>query len=360
MSTLNPTSTNHSVFLASYRTQFWDGDVQSYLVDINTGVVDTTTAIWSASAKLDTMTSKYCDNRNIYLIRTDGSKPANNLANFTLGTSTCDSLGNPATALPDDLTSSEQTNFGSLNISLLSQYPSMTDGTLGTYNQRAEAPGANLVNFIRGQHGHEFFQSGADELLYRTRANVLGDIVGGQPIYVQAPFGMYNDTGYAAFKTANAARTPMIYVAGNDGMLHAFHAATLPTDTDYALGGTEAWAIIPSAMLPGLYQLADNNYGNVHRFYVDAAPVISDVKIGSTWTTLLVGGFNAGGKGFYALDVTNPATPKALWEFKPSAAACPVGPGEPDGRCRCDRRLQPRLLVRPAGDHQAGQRYLGS
>ena len=328
VSTLNLTRTDHSVFLGSYRTQYWDGDVQAYFADAGTGVVDTTTALWSVSAKLDTMTSQLCDNRNIYLIRTDGTKP-NNLTNFTLGTSTCDTSGAPAAALPDGLSTAEQANFGALNISLLSQYPSMTDGTLGTANQRGEAPGANLVNFIRGQHGHEAFQANVDQKLYRTRVNVLGDVVGGQPVYVKAPFAAYNDTGYVAFQTANASRTPMIYVAANDGMLHAFYAATATGEPGYALAGSEAWAIIPSAVLPGLYQLADNNYGNVHRFYVDAAPVISDVQIGSTWTTLLVGGFNAGGKGFYALDVTNPATPKALWEFKPSAAACPVGLASP-------------------------------
>ena len=317
-STLNPVPGNNSVYLASYRTQFWDGDVQAYSINVATGDIDTSTAIWSAGVKLDALTSQLCDNRHIYLIRTNGTKP-NNLANFTLGTSSCDSTGAPAAALPDDLNTAELANFDSLNVSLLSQYPSMTDGTFGTVDQRSEAVGSNLVNFLRGQHGREGFQPNTDEKLYRTRANVLGDIVGGEPVYVQAPFAAYNDVGYQSFKTANSARTAMLYVAGNDGMLHAFYANTDLTDPN---AGKEAWAVIPSAMLPSLYQLADNNYGNVHRFYVDAAPVISDVQISSTWTTLLVGGFNAGGKGFYALDVTNPTAPKALWEFKPKASAC--------------------------------------
>ena len=37
------------------------------------------------------------------------------------------------------------------------------------------------------------------------------------------------------------------------------------------------------------------------------------------WRTILVGGFNSGGRGFYALDITDPATPKALWEFTPAS-----------------------------------------
>jgi Tfp pilus tip-associated adhesin PilY1 len=33
------------------------------------------------------------------------------------------------------------------------------------------------------------------------------------------------------------------------------------------------------------------------------------------WKTILVGGLNHGGRGYYALDITTPASPKALWEF---------------------------------------------
>ena len=35
----------------------------------------------------------------------------------------------------------------------------------------------------------------------------------------------------------------------------------------------------------------------------------------SDWRTILVAGLNSGGRGYYALDVTNPLAPKALWEF---------------------------------------------
>jgi type IV pilus assembly protein PilY1 len=34
------------------------------------------------------------------------------------------------------------------------------------------------------------------------------------------------------------------------------------------------------------------------------------------WKTILVAGLNKGGKAYYALDVTDPDNPKALWEFK--------------------------------------------
>ena len=44
---------------------------------------------------------------------------------------------------------------------------------------------------------------------------------------------------------------------------------------------------------------------------------VSDSSHGSgTWKTILVGGLNNGGKGYYALDVTDPLAPKGMWEFK--------------------------------------------
>jgi type IV pilus assembly protein PilY1 len=71
-------------------------------------------------------------------------------------------------------------------------------------------------------------------------------------------------------------------------------------------------------VMTNLYNLADKAYGNSHRYYVDGNPVVADVYDGSAWRTILVGGLNAGGRGYYALDVTDPANPKGLWEFSDS------------------------------------------
>ena len=63
-------------------------------------------------------------------------------------------------------------------------------------------------------------------------------------------------------------------------------------------------------------KLADANYGYAHEYFVDGTPVVGDVydSVTSTWKTILVGGLNAGGRGYYALDVTVPTAPKVLWE----------------------------------------------
>jgi type IV pilus assembly protein PilY1 len=60
---------------------------------------------------------------------------------------------------------------------------------------------------------------------------------------------------------------------------------------------------------------------------VDASPTVGDIydPVAAKWKTILVGGLGAGGRGYYALDVTDPATPIGLWEFNVRAtASCPM------------------------------------
>ena len=201
-----------------------------------------------------------------------------------------------------------------------------------TATQKAAATSSALVNYLRGQRGDEMVAASATKL-FRARTGVLGDIVDSQPVYVQKPFANYLDAGLRrASRPRWTNRAPMVYVGGNDGMLHAFNAVVnppLPAPPIDTQAGMEKWAVIPSTVLPNMYQLADSAYvapAN-HRFFVDGTPVAADIDIDGTgnWRTILVGGLNAGGKGYYAIDVTDPSVlpPKALWEFKQDTAQCP-------------------------------------
>ena len=322
-SNLEPVAGDNFAYTASYKTLEWIGDLEAKEIDLVTGVVSTT-PVWSARAKLDAKTNAACDNRSIKLFR---SGATNNLTNFTWSTQACDTGGLPTGAASTGLNASEQAFFGSTQVAALSQYADMTDGVTpaGSVNQRSLAAGANMVNFLRGQRGREGFDANT-QLFYRTRTGVLGDIVNAQPVFVKAPFAEYQDTDYLTFKANNAGRTPMVYVAANDGMLHAFYAGTTNIDP---IGGEERWAFIPTMVLPNLHKLADNNYANLHQYFVDGTPGVGDVydSVAATWKTILVGGLNAGGKGYYALDITDPANPKGLWEFKHTGtcAGTPVG-----------------------------------
>jgi type IV pilus assembly protein PilY1 len=166
--------------------------------------------------------------------------------------------------------------------------------------------GQKMTNFIRGQQEMEVAG------IYRNREHVLGDIASAKPAYVRNPRRNYGDSGYGAYKLAQATRQAMVYVGANDGMLHALNATT----------GQESWAYVPRMVLPNLYKLASENYGSAHQFYVDGSPESGDVYIGGSWRTILVGGLNNGGRGYYALDITNPTAPTALWEFCSDSSLC--------------------------------------
>lgn len=168
------------------------------------------------------------------------------------------------------------------------------------------AAGEALVNFLRGERSNE-------TTFYRKRSHVLGDIVSSEGRYVKVPIFNYTDAHYDEFKTAKASRAGKVYVSANDGMMHAFDAES----------GQESWAYIPSFVLPNLYKLADFNYSTHHQYSVDSSPETGDICpnapastcSASQWKTILVGGLNRGGKGYFALDITDPENPSLLWEF---------------------------------------------
>ena len=276
---------NNQVFKASYTTKTWAGDLQAYTLNGDTAAIGTT-PVWSAQAKL---TNTAASSRKIYYRQPTATTT---LRAFNWTNLNADGYGS---------------YFSNLCLQSLvaSQCSSLTTAEWTLANS-----GANLVDFLRGARTFETASAtnGTTRALYRARVGPLGDIINGAPVYVSKPPFSYTDTGYVDFVTAKKNRKPVVYVAANDGMLHAFSAAA-------ADGGTELWAYVPTEVMPNMYRLADASYESRHRYFVDGAPVIGDIKVGSTWKTILVGGLNKGGRSYYALDITDPEDPKALWEF---------------------------------------------
>lgn len=168
---------------------------------------------------------------------------------------------------------------------------------------------SDQVDFVRGVRSQE----GG---LFRRRASLLGDIVNSAPVVVSGPSyiasaadslnGVSGD--YAKFQATANARRSQVYVGANDGMLHAFDAAT----------GEEKFAFIPSDVISRLSTLSASKYNtdsSLHRFFVDGTPVVSDAYFGGAWHTVLVGTLGAGGREIFALDITNPDKITLLWEF---------------------------------------------
>lgn len=166
--------------------------------------------------------------------------------------------------------------------------------------------------YLRGDQSQE---GGSLESL-RPRTVLLGDFLSSLPVSVTGAryvpsFAnrLEGNTAYTNFAQSVKARTPMLYIGGNDGMLHAFASAT----------GEEKFAFIPTAVFPQLHKLTAKNYS--HQYYVDGTPVVADIYDGANWRTILVGTLRAGGKGIFALDITDPNQIKLLWELDENSPA---------------------------------------
>lgn len=163
----------------------------------------------------------------------------------------------------------------------------------------------SMIGYVRGD---------AEPAGYRHRASKLGDMVQSAPVILGPPDGYYSDNNYATFKRNNATRQSLILAGANDGMLHAFNADT----------GAEEWAFIPNILLPKLKLLRATPY--THTNYVNGAITVGDAFItakgldgksetSSSWRTIAVCGLREGGKGYFALDVTDATNPIPLWEI---------------------------------------------
>ena len=202
---------------------------------------------------------------------------------------------------------------------------------------------------------------------YRTRSSLLGAVISSQALYISVPSSGYRNTwpagspeavamlgdsstcasttpttchSYESFQSDNLDRLPVVYVGANDGMLHAFNAKMVldtsvpPLAVPDADAGKEVFAYVPRTVFANLGNLT-NKSDFKFAPTVDATPVSRDVFYGGAWHTLLVGGLRGGGRGVYALDVTDPtqvteatAGSKVLWEFNSDSPSV-SGVGDP-------------------------------
>ena len=292
-STPNISQQDNDIFSSTFTTVRWYGELSDRKIDPTTGAVSAN-ATWVSSDTVGTLVDSASDSRTIWMLDTANTA----LKSFTYAS----------------MTATEKAWFDN-KCAALAQCSSLSSGDRATVNA-----GATIVNWLRGQ------QQYADGTILRAYATtdhvpsgqqnpipiVLGDIASSKPAYLRDPRKGYSLPGYATFKSDNTARSATVFVAANDGMLHAFKAAD----------GTELWAYAPRITMKKLHLQASTTYGTNHQFTADGGPEIADVKIGNNWKSVLVAGLNAGGRGYYALDVTDPAHPHALWELCADPAVC--------------------------------------
>jgi type IV pilus assembly protein PilY1 len=364
-STLNPVAGNNQAFVASYTTLSWEGNLEARGINTETGVVNEN-ANWCvenvqaascqspgtvvADSSGDT-TAYFCVTANSVvcpggeLVGTDCRVPVATACTGTMNskvdlasdtrtiytanknTAGASPPANGTVLVPFD-TAYRAANPGYFDATLLaglSQWPPLSDTSANADAFRANAPDDNLLSYLRGQHGHEYDRSSVTVInqFYRNRESVMGDALESQPAFMGAPIFSYPYPGYAEFLTAQASRAGTVYMGTNDGMMHAFNADT----------GVERWAYIPSMVVGNMWKLADKQYRDKHTNYVNGSPVTTDVctarcdqaytagspSTSPVWKTILVAGLNGGGRGYFALDITDPANPALMWEFTTSS-----------------------------------------
>lgn len=304
-------------YQANYFTSKWKGDLKAFAVDPNTGAIATTTT-WTAVTALPAAAS-----RNIWSYNPLGKNATQQFVAFQNSTSVSGS--------PPALSSAELSALGG---SAIEQ--------------------EHIVNYLRGDSSLEQKNIGG---IYRNRDTPFGDVVDSQPIFVGAPdpneFSNETFTGasdFLAYASNTAARAPLIFVAANDGMLHALDAGT----------GTETFAYIPAAVIcstpstpslcvsSGLKQLSDPNYGSTvpHQYFNDGELTVAEAYFGSpgAWHTVAVGTTGRGtAEAVYAFDITDPTNIKFLWERS-------AGDGNSDGNSKYIGQMTGKPIISQTAD----------
>jgi hypothetical protein len=122
-------------------------------------------------------------------------------------------------------------------------------------------------------------------------------------------------------KTTN--RPTMAYFTSHEGFVHAIHlsrpVSSSPSGTTWL---KELWAIAPQNALTRFQRLASKT-----EFLIDGPAVLKDIRLlknsaaltlsqeTALWRSVLVVPFRQGGRGMFAIDVTDPFNPFVRWEI---------------------------------------------
>ncbi|MDB5798122.1 MAG: pilY2 [Paucimonas sp.] len=151
---------------------------------------------------------------------------------------------------------------------------------------RPDGLGANRLTWLRAARLPEEGNGG----LLRRRLQALGGFVQGGLV------------GHIA-----ADGTGHLFAGANDGLLHAFDAAT----------GAEVFAWLPASLLPKVPQLTAPD--GAQQAFVDGGLDLATLDFAGGRKTVLAGSFGRGGTGVFALDVTTPGrfgnSGGAMFEF---------------------------------------------
>lgn len=200
------------------------------------------------------------------------------------------------------LLSSSPFNVGNSNITSTSL--GITSANLIDPSSNVATERENLINWVRGANNR------GDEMgnLTAGRAFVHGDVLHSRPAVIN-----YNRTA--------GNRDIVVYYGGNDGLFRAVKGGQDNAD------GQEKWAMVFPEFFPKLKKLRDNNtvidVGTPKPYFADGAVSVYQKDEGKDGRLVaadgdkvyLYVGMRRGGRFAYALDVSDPDTPKFLWKI---------------------------------------------
>ena len=180
-----------------------------------------------------------------------------------------------------------------------------TTALKGTTSASLDTRAIALIDYMRGFTSDE--NPNGQKFQARSVSNLLGTIVNSTPWIQNSPGGFYNDSMFSAdtpsfrgYVVANVNREKLLWVGANDGMLHAFKAGT----------GAPVMSYVPWPLVSSLSNLAAQTDG-ITLAGVDGSPYTGEVLRtvpstgSSTWSTYLFSSLGRGGRGMFALDVTD-------------------------------------------------------
>jgi type IV pilus assembly protein PilY1 len=278
-------TTEAVVYLAQFNSNRWQGDMLAFnIADTNTGELEESPR-WAAAEKLN-------------------------------GRSIAD---RPRTILTHDGEKGVPFQWDSLS---LAQKDDLKTSPAGGVD--GDDVGVARVAYLRGDRSNE-----GSGLFFRERASLLADLVNSGPVFVgkpslnwpdRAPFPTAVGQRYTDFKNGPAAsRKGVVYAGSNGGMMHGFAESDGDELIAYISGN-----LYSTGSGEGLHYLTDPAYA--HRYYNDLTPTVSDIYAGlgtgKRWQTVLISGQRGGGRGIYALNITDPAdfseanaSKLVLWEL---------------------------------------------
>ncbi|WP_298768553.1 PilC/PilY family type IV pilus protein [uncultured Shewanella sp.] len=172
-----------------------------------------------------------------------------------------------------------------------------SEDDLANYMGVARSQLDELFNWAQGQDVDDDDNDGSTS---DNRLDIFGDPLHSKPLAIN--FGTHAEPDLR------------ILVGTNHGALHMF--------ADTGDDVFESWAFMPYELLPNLVDLKVNVPTGVHSVYGLDSPAVAYVEMGGegvekAWVFF---GMRRGGKSYYALDITQPDSPKMMWKIDSGTA----------------------------------------